>query len=365
MVIDHRAEAIDSGIRPLHIDDLPRIDLAQAAATRLLHDPRLTEWLAATSGVLLVRQTGRVPTDRLLRIELAAPGGAIHIAVPAELMPALAVASGNVVQSVLSLLPLIGSRMLGPLLAHLSAAADAIAECGWQAIGITSVRLHSTPVHGTLPLPLALWEWSLRDQCQSCVAVLAIDPGCVTALQQVIACLPVRQRSAAASWRLGSVLRIATHALRTDLLRSLCIGDVVLCKEDTDVDNFKGYLYCGAASGLHWSVAVQISRQKVSLMSQLQTHDGNNDSDLDVPGPPLASHVAALEVPVHFELDNAAMSLAQLSALQPGYVIDLSIPVQDAEIRLVACGQVIGRGRLVVIGDCLGVQIEHVTGGAA
>jgi type III secretion system YscQ/HrcQ family protein len=351
-------------VRPLRSADFHVIDGVQAATARLLHDPRLTEWLGAACGVRLTRLQGAFKEDRSLVFDLSTPGGAVSIAIPAELMPALAVAGGNVVQSVLCLLPLIATRMLSPLLARIAAAAGKKADPGWHMVGITRVRLHGFAVHGPLPAPVSMWEWTLPGQCRSRVAVLAIDPGCVAALQQVISDLPVRRPPVADAWRIGSLLRIASRPVRIGLLQSLCIGDVVLCKDNADIDHLDARLYCGAAAGVHWSAAVRISQQKVSLMSQIQVHEGRTDSDLDIPGPPLASHVAELEVPVHFEVDNAALSLAHLSALKPGYVIELSIPVQDAEIRLVACGQVIGRGRLVVIGDCLGVQIEHVAGGA-
>ncbi len=364
MVTDTMLEEVAPGVRSLQHADFARVDVRQAAATRLLHDPRLTQWLATALGVQLVRRNGRLKDDRILCISLAAPGGALHVALPAEAMPVLAVACGNVVQSMLSLLPLIATRLLAPVLQRVGAAADAAVEHVWQPIGITGARLHAVAVHGQLPSPLAMWEWTLAGECRSCAAVLAIDPGCVAALQQLVARLPVRQSAAASSWRVGSLLRIATRRLGAGLLRSLEIGDVVLCLDQLDTDQLHGQLFCGAASGRHLSAEVSISKRKVSLMSELQTHDGKSDSDLDVPGPPLESHVAELEVPVHFEVDNAALSLAQLNALRPGYVIDLSIPVEDAEIRLVACGRVIGRGRLVVIGDCLGVQIEHVAGGA-
>jgi type III secretion system YscQ/HrcQ family protein len=351
-------------VRPLRSADFHAIDGVQAAAARLLNDPRLIDWLGAASGVRLARIPGAFQEDRSLVLDLSAPGGAISIAVPAELLPALTVAACNVVQSVLCLLPLIATRMLSPLLARIAATAGTHGDPGWNMLDITRVRLHVFAVHGPLPASLSLWEWTRPGQCRSRVAVLAIDPGCVTALQQVISSLPVRQPPVADAWRIGSLLRIASRPVRIGLLQSLCIGDVVLCRENADIDHLDARLYCGAASGVHWSAAVVISQRKVSLMSPIQAHEGRTDSDLDIPGPPLASHVAELEVPVHFEVDNAALSLAQLSALKPGYVIELSIPVQDAEIRLVACGQVIGRGRLVVIGDCLGVQIEHVAGGA-
>ena len=98
-------------------------------------------------------------------------------------------------------------------------------------------------------------------------------------------------------------------------------------------------------------------------MSDMQEQDGAADGAASLPL--LSTGVAELEVPVHFEIESAALSIAQLSSLRPGYVIELAIPVEEAQIRVVTCGQLLGRGRLVVIGDCLGVQIESLVAGSA
>jgi len=78
--------------------------------------------------------------------------------------------------------------------------------------------------------------------------------------------------------------------------------------------------------------------------------------------------VGDLSVPVAFEIDSARVSLDELAAFDAGSVIELDSPVRDAPVRLVCYGQVVGVGRLVVVGDCLGVRIERIgmrTAGAA
>ncbi|QCP52296.1 YscQ/HrcQ family type III secretion apparatus protein [Trinickia violacea] len=68
-------------------------------------------------------------------------------------------------------------------------------------------------------------------------------------------------------------------------------------------------------------------------------------------------HVGELELPVQFEIDTVALPLAQLSALGPGYVVELPVPVAEAQLKLVAHGQTIGYGELVTVGEHLGIRI--------
>lgn len=70
--------------------------------------------------------------------------------------------------------------------------------------------------------------------------------------------------------------------------------------------------------------------------------------------------VASMEMPVHVELFSVNLGIAQVSALQPGYVLDLPLPLEDAAVRLVSYGQTLAFGKLVAVGENLGVQIERM-----
>jgi type III secretion protein Q len=76
-----------------------------------------------------------------------------------------------------------------------------------------------------------------------------------------------------------------------------------------------------------------------------------------------AAPIGELELPVQFEIDTVALPLAQVSALRPGYVIELQAPVRDARIRLVTHGQTIGYGELVALGEHLGIRILRMAHG--
>ncbi|WP_223996301.1 type III secretion system cytoplasmic ring protein SctQ, partial [Burkholderia gladioli] len=75
----------------------------------------------------------------------------------------------------------------------------------------------------------------------------------------------------------------------------------------------------------------------------------------DRPDEPIV--VGAIELPVQFEIDTVALPLDQLSALGPGYVVELPVPAADAQLRLVVHGQTVGFGELVTVGEHLGVRI--------
>jgi type III secretion protein Q len=82
---------------------------------------------------------------------------------------------------------------------------------------------------------------------------------------------------------------------------------------------------------------------------------GGASDDASADGYPI--HIGELELPVQFEIDTVALPLAQLSALGPGYVVELPVPVAEAQLKLVAHGQTIGYGELVTVGEHLGIRI--------
>ncbi|TKC91520.1 YscQ/HrcQ family type III secretion apparatus protein [Trinickia terrae] len=123
----------------------------------------------------------------------------------------------------------------------------------------------------------------------------------------------------------------------------------------------------GAARGRRLIAGVRVDTHSVTLETHVTTV---NDAQLDDFNPHAAAsaaganeaivEVAAMDLPVHIELLTVNLSVAQLGALQPGYVVDLPLPVSDAAVRLVSYGQTIALGKLVAVGDNLGLQIERM-----
>ena len=67
-----------------------------------------------------------------------------------------------------------------------------------------------------------------------------------------------------------------------------------------------------------------------------------------------------LELPVRFELETVSVLLADLEAIEPGYVIEFAMPVAEARLRLVSCGHIIGYADLVSVSGRLGARITRL-----
>ncbi|KWF30275.1 type III secretion system cytoplasmic ring protein SctQ [Burkholderia pseudomultivorans] len=68
-----------------------------------------------------------------------------------------------------------------------------------------------------------------------------------------------------------------------------------------------------------------------------------------------------LAVDLRFELPPTSMPLGELSALQPGAVIELQQGINQSVIHLVANGMLIGTGQLIAVGQKLGVRVVTLT----
>lgn len=71
----------------------------------------------------------------------------------------------------------------------------------------------------------------------------------------------------------------------------------------------------------------------------------------------------AMTVPVEAHLPIIAMSLAEIEAVRPGALVDCGVRLEDVEVTLSSAGRPFAVGRLVLIGDDLGVEIVRTAGG--
>ncbi|MBX3621590.1 MAG: type III secretion system cytoplasmic ring protein SctQ [Rhizobacter sp.] len=67
----------------------------------------------------------------------------------------------------------------------------------------------------------------------------------------------------------------------------------------------------------------------------------------------------ALEVTLRFEVGELSVSLGELKGLAPGHVFDLGHALNRSPVRIVAHGNVLGKGYLVAVGDQLGVRVSE------
>jgi type III secretion protein Q len=166
-------------------------------------------------------------------------------------------------------------------------------------------------------------------------------------------------------------IRLRSRRCSPDMLASLGRNDILLGWKPSD-----GYaanlplrgatLRIGAPRGRQLHAGVRVDSNTVTLethvtLATAQPDDFDplegapNDPQAEAPVP-----VSAMELPVHVELFSVNLGVAQLSALQPGFVLDLPLPLADSAVRLVSYGQTLAFGKLVAVGDNLGVQIERM-----
>ena len=67
--------------------------------------------------------------------------------------------------------------------------------------------------------------------------------------------------------------------------------------------------------------------------------------------------IEQLAVQLRFELGELELSIAELSALQPGYVFPLASRLEGANVAIRANGRQVGRGEVVAVGDTLGIRL--------
>lgn len=126
-------------------------------------------------------------------------------------------------------------------------------------------------------------------------------------------------------------------------------------------------LRIGAPRGRQLRAGVRVDAHTVTLETSVTLATAAQPDDFD----PLAGAssdpateplvpVSSIDLPVHVELFSVNLSLAQIGSLEPGYVLDLPLPLADAAVRLVSYGQTVAFGKLVAVGENLGVQIQRM-----
>ncbi|AGU53181.1 putative type III secretion apparatus protein, YscQ/HrcQ family [Variovorax paradoxus B4] len=121
----------------------------------------------------------------------------------------------------------------------------------------------------------------------------------------------------------------------------------------------------GGPAGRHLSAFAEGSRITVQ-----QSRDSAMKPDI----PALATDTAdnanlpidrldALEVTLRFEVGDLCVSLGELKNIRAGHVFDLSQPLNRSPVRILAHGNVLGKGYLVAVGDRLGVRVSEFAPG--
>jgi type III secretion protein Q len=285
-------------------------------------------------------------------VRLACDAGPVELLVQAADHPAWAMAAAAGANA--HLRELAAVALLSPLVAWLTQRGLA----GVQAVGIDT--LSAAESTGTADIWCAA-----RCSAGALLTFTAreLPPAAYQQLHQAMrqSAGPRRLRATLAA---AGTVRLSTRVLRLQLLQSLAVGDVLLlpCAAQAP-EGRPAWVSWGAASARRLGLACRLSEQTITIEGEPHMTDDSDAGDCASEGnqtDPVLDTLGELDIPVRFELETVAVPLADLESIQPGYVIELTTPVQAASIRLVAFGQVLGHAELVVVGDKLGARITRL-----
>ncbi|KUZ68477.1 type III secretion system cytoplasmic ring protein SctQ [Burkholderia ubonensis] len=360
---------------------LPACSAFDAALARIVADARLAAWLArfpALSGWRAATDE-RPCFERPGVLELRWHGATARVAIDLAAFPALDVVAAPALDArgdaSVSLRTALASALLAPLVA-------AFAAAGLD--GVTIGGLRAAPP-AALDATRCVLSFALDGAPLRCALLDASMPW----LDALAARLRGERLPDAAGLlarvRLPGRVRLGSRRLPLAVLRSLRPGDVLLDLAPAALGAARAgplHAWWGARRATQWHATVLIEGTTMTMIETPDTADDLDEPivagdlpagsavdspadapDDDAPGAaPEPADLGDVDLPVHVEIDTLSLSIAELAALRPGYVLELPLAARDVPVRLVAYGQAIGGGRLVAVGAHLGVRIDRMAG---
>ncbi|KVW69954.1 type III secretion system cytoplasmic ring protein SctQ [Burkholderia ubonensis] len=360
---------------------LPACSAFDAALARIVADARLAAWLArfpALSG-------WRAATDERPRFErpgvldLRWNGATARVAIDLAAFPALDVVAAPALDArgdaSVSLRTALASALLAPLVA-------AFAAAGLD--GVTIGGLRAAPP-AALDATRCVLSFALDGAPLRCALLDASMPWLDALAARLRGERPPDAAGQLACVRLPGRVRLGSRRLPLAVLRSLRPGDVLLDLAPAALGAARAgplHAWWGARRATQWHATVLIEGTTMTMIETPDTADDLDEPivagdlpagspadspadapDDDAPGAaPEPADLGDVDLPVHVEIDTLSLSIAELAALRPGYVLELPLAARDVPVRLVAYGQAIGGGRLVAVGAHLGVRIDRMAG---
>ncbi|KVC96655.1 type III secretion protein [Burkholderia ubonensis] len=360
---------------------LPACSAFDAALARIVADARLAAWLArfpALSGWRAATDE-RPSFERPGVLDLRWNGATARVAIDLAAFPALDVVAAPALDArgdaSVSLRTALASALLAPLVA-------AFAAAGLD--GVTIGGLRAAPP-AALDATRCVLSFALDGAPLRCALLDASMPW----LDALAARLRGERLPDAAGQlarvRLPGRVRLGSRRLPLAVLRSLRPGDVLLDLAPAALGAARAgplHAWWGARRATQWHATVLIEGTTMTMIETPDTADDLDEPivagdlpagspadspadapDDDAPGAaPEPADLGDVDLPVHVEIDTLSLSIAELAALRPGYVLELPLAARDVPVRLVAYGQAIGGGRLVAVGAHLGVRIDRMAG---
>jgi type III secretion protein Q len=159
---------------------------------------------------------------------------------------------------------------------------------------------------------------------------------------------------------LRSNLILSSRVVRLNILRKLSVGDVLLTDTNTDTQKYaNASIYWGAQDGRKLMANCQFMNTSIKLTGEISVTN-EIDAQSDEASNLSSDTLGDLDIPVRFELETVAIPLSDLESIKPGYVIELTTPIDRSTIRLISAGQIVGHAELVAVGDRLGARITRM-----
>lgn len=146
-----------------------------------------------------------------------------------------------------------------------------------------------------------------------------------------------------------------------DVRRNLGAGDVVRTPLSSLADTEVGVSLVARVSASNARSAHAIPRRQLKLAidrwgwirTKFEGKEMSESTDETTP-------IDQLTVPITLHLPLSSMSMLEISRFTPGWLVETGVRIHDVEVSLSTAGQRFAFGRLVAIGDELGVQITRM-----
>jgi type III secretion protein Q len=326
---------------------LPVVHHQGARLARLCFNDCLGDVLAADGTSLEVSQVHEVPIAPLHHLRLSSDVGDLEVLACAKDLPGLQMLSGSGTEAD-RFLALAAQAVFGPWL-------EQLARWGFdnaQVVGVKSLKN---------PAPTAAAAWcSMRDPAgrEFRFTVTRWADEAHRAARR-------RLRGAAARhepprWLAAPTsVTLTTRSLSLATLQSLGSGDVVILPKAAASQDSAVEVHWGWHRGRRLGAVARLGKTTITIAGEAGMSEPK-ETPIGHPASEPMDNLGQLDIPIQFEIETVAVPLSELQSIRPGYVIEMSTPVETAAIRLVAYGKVVGHAQLVAVGDRLGARITRM-----
>ena len=192
-------------------------------------------------------------------------------------------------------------------------------------------------------------------------------PGALDTLAPALAGTGTRASDALERLRLPLRFEIGRTRLRLAEVRGIVRGDIVAIEEWRAAGAaVVAQAAPGGAAGPRFTALAEGSRITIQQTRE-QTMTRPTDTPPIAAAPPApelaVDRLDAMEVTLRFEVGDLPISVGDLRNVRAGHVFDLGQPINRGPVRIVAHGNLLGKGTLVAVGDRLGVRVSEFAPG--